>query len=227
VIIGPSNAQRRDLEDELAEEIALCRRCSSALVVHGAVHDGAPWARLVDHADLVDANVLVVGNSDTGRMTRLLFGSTGAHLLRTARHPVVVVREPTPVQEACVATGYAPVVAAVDDCATSTRVLEFAFDVAERRGAGVLVVYAGAGSAAVARNLPLAAFRMQLAGVRRQHPEVGFRVETAADHMARTVLGHSTEARLVVVGDRKARSLARFLSRSILHRARCSVAVLS
>jgi len=143
MVVGPDEGLRRRMEYELLDEVDECRCRNPGLEVRGAMHDGPPCTRLAEHADLVGANVLVVGGSDRGILSRLVFGSTGAGLLRTTRRTVVVVRGLTPVQEAGVVTGSAPVVAAVDDPATSARVLEFASDMADRWDAPLTVVHAG------------------------------------------------------------------------------------
>jgi nucleotide-binding universal stress UspA family protein len=233
-LIGPDLVRRRHLEDELVAEIEACRKLVPGLAVHGAVHDGAPCFRLAEHTDMVGADIVVVGSSGTGQMSRLLFGSTGSDLLNATRRTVVVVREPTPVQEACVATGYAPVVVAVDDVATAGRVLGFAFGMADRWGAPVLVVHADLRSdeaPGTHRDVPFAVVRQHLAGLGRRHPEVSVCTETVVDNPARRVLEHTTEARLVVVGDRRlgamARALTGAISRPVLHRASCPVAVVS
>jgi nucleotide-binding universal stress UspA family protein len=229
VMLGPDGAQRRQLEDELAAEIDRCRAHASDLEVHGVVHDGPPCSRLAEHAELVGANVLVVGDSGTGPASRFLHGVTGVELLHTTRRTVVVAREPTPVQEACVVTGYAPVVAAVDDAETAGSVLAFAFGAARRWGASVLVVHVDLAGAD--RTVPPAVLGDHLAALDRTYRDVPVRVETVTDHPARAVLDRASEARLVVAGDRRQsavqRVLAGSISRAVLRRSPSPVAVVS
>lgn len=226
VLVGPDETQRRHLEEELVGAVDLCRRHNPGLEVHAAMHDGPPCSRLAEHADLVDADVLAVGSSDVGPLARLVFGSRSSGLLRATRRTVVVVREPTPVQEACMATGYAPVVAVVDDVATGARVLEFAFEAAAHRDSTVLVVHAD--SPGVDQAVPLNVLRGQLDALCGRHPGVAVSAETV-DYPARTVLDHSADARLVVVGDRRLGALRRLMagavSHTVLRHAACSVAV--
>lgn len=228
VILGPDGAQRRQLEDELAAEIDMCRAQAADLEVYGVVHDGSPCSRLAEHAELVGANVLVVGDSGAGPASRFLHGVTGIELLHTTRRTVVVAREPTPVQEACVVTGYAPVVAAVDDAETAGSVLAFALGTARHWAAPVLVVHADVTGA---EAVPPAVLGDHLAALNRAHGDVPVRVERVTAHPARAVLDRASEARLVVAGDRRQRAVRRVLagsiSRSLLRRSPSPVAVVS
>lgn len=232
VLTGPDECERDLIEDELVAEVDACRAAHPGLEVHAAMHDGAPYARLSEHADQVGADVLAVGCTDLGTLSRLVFGSTGAELIRTTERLVIVVRDLTPVQQAAMATGYAPVVALLDDRETSPHVLAFAFDMANRWDGSVTVVHMDprAGRAtAVDRYVPAAVLRSQLDIVRWHYPHVPARVETVMTDPTHEILDHSTDARLVVVGDRRHGVVHRLLSGSashrVLHHARCSVAV--
>ena len=145
---------------------------------------------------------------------------------------MVAVRDLTPAQQAAMATGYAPVVALLDDRETSLQVLTFAHDMANRWGASVTVVHAdpsASWSAGVDRYVPAAVLRSQLDIVHRCHPSLPVWVETVMTDLCDAVLDHSTDARLVVVGDRRRGVVHRLLAGSVghrvLHHARCSVAV--
>lgn len=228
----PDELARDLVEDQLLAEVDACRAEYPDLEVHAAMQDGAPYARLAEHADQVGADVLAVGSSDLGGVSRLVLGSTGAELIRATRRRVFVVRDLTPVQQAAMATGYAPVVALLDDREMSPRVLAFAYEMADRWGAGVLVVHAdppAARSVGVDRYVPGAVLRGQLDVAHRHYPGVPVRVETVMTEVCDTVLDHSTDARLVVVGDRRQgvfhRLLAGSVGNRVLHNARCSVAV--
>lgn len=217
VFLGANDLARRELADELVAEVTACRDRNPALEIHAVLHDGEPSACIAEHADQVGADVVVVGGSDRNPLSRLVFGSTEAGLLRTAGRPLVAVRDLTPVQEACVATGYAPVVAAVDDVATSARVLGFAFDAADRWDASVVVV----------SDVDVA--DLGLVDLRRQYPLTDVRVETGTRHPARAALAHSADARLAVVADRGLGPVRRAVTGSMCHtllrHAQCSVAV--
>jgi nucleotide-binding universal stress UspA family protein len=103
---------------------------------------------------------------------------------------------------------------------------------ASRWGAGVTAVHAyppAARSAGVGRFVPVAVLRSQLDVLRRHYPDVPVRLQTVTTDVCQMVLDHSTDARLVVVGDRGHDVVHRLLAGSVdhrvLHHARCSVAV--
>lgn len=219
VLVGPDEWERDLLVDELIAEVDACRATYPGLVVHAAVHDGAPREHLAGHADLVGADVLAVGCSGNGAVPRALLGSTGAGLVRSADRLVVVVRDETPVQQAGTATGFAPVVALLDDEATCARVLTVAFDMADRLGARVTVLHHET------RALP----HDRLDRVRRWRPRVPVGFESTAADMYQAVLDMSAEARLIVMGARRHTVVQRLLAgppgRKVPHDARCTVAV--
>jgi nucleotide-binding universal stress UspA family protein len=232
VLTGPDELARDHIEDELVAEVDACRAAYPGLEVHAAMHAGPPYARLAEHADQVGANVLAVGCSDLGAVSRVVFGSTGAELIRATSRRVVVVRDLSPVQQAAIATGYAPVVAFLDDRDTSPRVLGFAYDVANRWGAGVTVVHTqpdAGGHTGAKRSIPATVLCRQLDVLRQHYPGVPTRVETLGSDFCHVVLEHSADARLVVLGDRRQGVVHRLLAGStghrIMHHARCSVAV--
>lgn len=231
VLIGPDRHERDLIEDELTAEIDAVRDRHPAVEVHAAVHDGAPSASLAEHADRVAANVVVVGCSDPRVVPRFVHGSTGADLVRKTRHSVVVVRDLTPVQQAAMVTGYASVVAVLDDRDTSARVLAFACDMAGGWGTGVTVLRSVPGPrhpAAAERSVPAAVVRGLLDTARWRYPWVPVRVETAATDPVEAVSGLSADAAMVVVGDRRRGLVHRFLSGAVghrtLHQALCTVA---
>lgn len=232
VLTGPEEQARDLVEDQLVAEVDACRVAYPGLEVHAAMHDGPPYARLAEHADQVGADVLVVGCSDVSAVSRLVFGSTGTELIRVANRRVVVVRDLTPVQQAGIATGYAPVVALLDDRDTSPRVLGFAYDMASRWGAEVAILHvhpSTGGHAEVPRSVPASVLRRQLDVVCRHCPGVPMRVETVGTDAGDAVLDHSADARLIVLADRYQGVVHRLLAGStahrVMHHARCSVAV--
>lgn len=222
VVTQPDKRQRDFLADQLLTEMEYCLSHHPGLEVHAAMHDGVPPTFLTEYADLVRADVLAVGVSDLGPVSRMVFGSTGAALIRTTTRPVVVVRDPTPVQQAATATGYAPVVALADDQATVSRVLATAADMANRWQAGITVVHDQA-------HVPVTVMRGQLRVLRRRCSMVPVTVESVAANPLRAVLARSTDARMVVVGERRPGVVERLLrgsvSRVVMRHAESSVAI--
>lgn len=213
VSTGPDETRRQQLADELAAEVDSCRDRNPGLEVHGAVHDGSPCVRLAEHAEVVGADTLAVGASHLGPVARLLFGSTEAGLLRASRRPLIVVRDLSPVQEAYLATGYAPILAVLDDPATAQPVLRFAFTAAARRHAPLTILRA-------TPDVPV-----NVAVLRRACPGTDPEIETITDRFERTILARTEDARLVVAGHRRSSVLRRPLSHTVLHHAQCSVAL--
>ena len=72
MVTGPDECERDLIEDQLVTEVDACRSAHPGLEIHAAMHDGAPYARLAEHADQVGADVLAVGSSDVGTVSRLV-----------------------------------------------------------------------------------------------------------------------------------------------------------
>lgn len=213
----------RRVEEQVAVAMAEIRARMPGVDVHAEVLEGRAPVRLAAHADLVGADLVVVGASEQGSLARLLLGVTALELVGGTERPVVAVRDLTPVQEAAALVGQPGVVAMADDLATSAPVLELAFDVAARTGSDLMVVCPATAVPGRIEADP------HLAGYRERYPGVGVAVETATDNPARVVLERAECARLLVVGDRRQGPVRRLLSGSVshtvLHRAACSVAV--
>jgi len=57
---------------------------------------GAPERRLLDFADEVEADLLVLGTTRRTALASAMLGTTAGHVIRGSRTPVLVVREPLP-----------------------------------------------------------------------------------------------------------------------------------
>jgi nucleotide-binding universal stress UspA family protein len=86
---GGHEAIRAELEHAWTEPV---RRC--AIPVRTEVRDGNPVQVLLDVADEVDANVIVVGSRGFGGFPNLLLGSTSTQLAQHSRRPVLIVPAP-------------------------------------------------------------------------------------------------------------------------------------
>ena len=60
------------------------------------LREGTPVTSLLELADEVDADLLVVGSRGVGGFPGLLLGSTSTQVAQHARRPVVIVPEPSP-----------------------------------------------------------------------------------------------------------------------------------
>ena len=80
------------------------------------VEEGIPWREVLRVADVSDADVIVMGAHSRGALDQALFGSTANHVVRAARCPVLIVKEPAgrePVGKEASATGVTALLASV------------------------------------------------------------------------------------------------------------------
>ena len=70
---------------QLADEMGL--RAGSRLLV------GEPVKKIVEYADSIDADLIVVGSRGHGAISSALLGSVSRGILHAARRPVLIVRE--------------------------------------------------------------------------------------------------------------------------------------
>lgn len=183
-----------------------------------------------------EAAMLVVGARGHGGYTGLLMGSVSQHAARQAHCPVVTVRRPAKEDASRVVVG-------VDHSEGAQDALELACRLASAQGAPVTAIHAwrapslhGAG---VALPMPADTGRAiaheeqrlaeQLAPWRRKYPDLRIAAEVVPGHAGPVLTDASEQAGLVVVGRRGLGAFAGMLlgsvSQSVLHHARCPVAV--
>jgi nucleotide-binding universal stress UspA family protein len=200
--------------------------------VRPEVLDGLPAAVLVQLS--AQAACVVVGAGGHGELMGRLLGSVSQHVVRHASSPVVVVREGGEED--------GPVVVGVDGSAPSLRALEFALHEAGQRGARVEVIYVpqhpyawagaeGAVAVEVLRSFEEKDARMLalIAEVASEHSGVETSARVVEGWPSRVLPKASKAASLVVVGHRGVGGLEGLLlgsvTNAVLHRSRCSVAV--
>ncbi|SDT44884.1 universal stress protein [Actinoplanes derwentensis] len=208
-----------------------------ALEAAGASHPGVRLCTRVEHGTAAvalaqrsaDAALVVVGGPRHSMM-RALLGSTSASVSAHARCPVVVVRgEPRDTD---------PVVAGVDDSPASGLVLGFAFEQAAMRGVPLRAVHAwpvpaGRDLLCDVNLAAVAAERDRLRSVvdswRRRFPQTPVTSEILIGGPGEVLAEAAAGAQLVVAGARVRRALRVALrpsiGRHLLHRARCSIAL--
>jgi nucleotide-binding universal stress UspA family protein len=192
----------------------------------------APAPALLHRAE--EAALVVLGSRGLGGCAALLVGSVSQAVAGHAACPVVVVR-PRPHHRRS-----APrVVVGVDGSEVSTPAVDFAFETAARRGAGLTAVLAmspprtarrrhkdPAGSLA---DDPLRLLTKALDEAWRRWPNVPVTLKLASTRPSDALVAESTGADLVVVGSRGRGglrgSLLGSVSQVVVHDARCPVAV--
>lgn len=182
---------------------------------------------------LIDASAqavtVVVGARGHGLLSGVVLGSVSQHVTRHASCPVVVARAP-----------YHPdadrVVVGVDGSTGSRKALDFAFEHASRKASPVVAVHAwrnsfGRNSDGLMEEIRAAERILSeaLAGFGDQYPDVKVTTEAVPVAPQRALAEASRWAGLVVVGSRGLGAFAGLLlgsvSQSVLHHARCTVAV--
>jgi nucleotide-binding universal stress UspA family protein len=194
------------------------------------VVDTAPSALV---AASEEADLLVVGARGRGGFAELLLGSVGLHSAARAHCPVMTVRQSR--TEALAEPHQPEILLGVNARAPDEAALRFAFETAQRRGAGLRAVHAypppgplGAEDDEQAED-ECALLEEALAICRKQYPDVDLRAQTVAADPACVLVHAASSAELVVIGRREpAGSLHPRLghvAHVVLHHAPCTVAV--
>lgn len=228
-----TDAGREQARELLAERAGAVRAEQPGLVVEEELADGAPARMLVERGR--GAVLTVLGQRGQGGLSGLLLGSVGAQVATHAAGPVVVVPDE--------AVGTGPVVVGVDGSPLSEAAIGFAFEEASWRRAGLVAVHAwmAPGSGVQHDRIPRfydldevveeerRTLSESLSGWRAKYPDVPVRPVLAHGTPVSQLLDESAGARLLVVGSRGRGGFTGLLlgstSRSLLHRARCPVAV--
>jgi nucleotide-binding universal stress UspA family protein len=184
------------------------------------------------------ADTVVVGAHGTGALAEVLLGSTSLQLAAYASCPVVVVREPPTGQ-----VGPRRVVVGVDGSDLSTEATGYAFEQASARGRGLTVLHAWnanvytSGVALSALMEPWGELVAEqelitteaIARWAEKFPNVHVRTHVMQGRPADVLVDASEGAELVVVCSRGRGGFRGLLlgsvSRNVLHRAHCPVAV--
>jgi len=218
---------------QLAEAVAVAEetdgvRASQELTV------GFPVPVLLEASER--AQLVVLGDRGHGGVSGLLVGSVATAMASRAACPVVLVRnDDLPADDRT-----RPVVVGVDGSPMSEGALAFGFAVASERGVPLVVVHAwqdlyidsltGAAldwDAIETEEHEVLAER--LAGWGQKYPDVPVQRRVVWEGPAPTLIAESEGAQLVVVGSRGRGAAMSLLlgsvSHALLHRARCSVAV--
>jgi nucleotide-binding universal stress UspA family protein len=224
------------LQEAAQERAAEARQAHPGLDVGVKVALGSPASVLVEAS--ANADIVVVGSRGMGGFRGLLVGSVGVQVASNSACPAVVVRKaPSPTAST--------VVVGVDGSELSLAALDFAFDVADRRGWRVLAVHAWEIPAYDVLAAPSGpppidvedlaaseerAFAESLAGLRELHPGVVIEEHVVKGQSVRAILDACDDPALIVLGTRgRGEFLGAMLgsvSQGVLHRAKVPVAVI-
>lgn len=91
----PAQSHRGELERAFEQEWCAVAR-NSGLKWQALLTDGEPVSVLLDAADRLDADLIVVGHRGTGDRDSLLLGSTSHRVAEQARQPVAIVHARQP-----------------------------------------------------------------------------------------------------------------------------------
>jgi nucleotide-binding universal stress UspA family protein len=234
VLLAEANALKRATEvvDDAVEDV---RRRARGLDVRTETVSGGASAALLEAARPGD--LVVVGNRGHSELAAALTGSTCQQVAMHARASVAVIRPQMRAQAGPVVVGY-------DGSGTAEAVLLAAFDQAEARVSGLVVVRAfrpsappwppGAPSptvfnASTARAALTADLEQLVAPLVDKYPRVKVDLRVAGGDPAQLLVEASRTARLVVVGSRGHGGFAGLLLGSVglhlLHHAQCPVLI--
>jgi nucleotide-binding universal stress UspA family protein len=218
---------RAAAEELLAAAADRARTVAPDVPITTVLEVGAPVPALLATAQ--DAELLVIGSRRLDPVTGLIVGSVGVELAASAACPVVVVNDGT-------AASGTPrrIVVGIDGFdhehgpVQAAAVLDFAFDAAERRAAGLVVVHATSrcGHSGVEEEAMWTAISTRA----DKHPNLAVELVAEPSSPATALLTHAAGADLLVLGAHGWGGLAGILhgsvSRQALWRAPCPVAVI-
>ena len=219
-------------EQQVAEHADRLRSAWPGLEITTCVRTSSPTVLLLQEAR--NAELLVVGARGDGGFPALTIGSVGAQVAAHALCPVLVARPGAGRMD--------PVVVGVDGSASCERAIAFAYDEADARGVPLIALHtylpwAYDADAEVAADVAEAAggaaehalVSEALAGWREKYPDVETRTVVRLQHPATGLVDAGAGAQLLVVGSRGLGGFRGLLlgsvSRSVLHHASCSVAI--
>lgn len=215
----------------LNETARLARGRRPELVITTTLAMMSAEQTLREHAET--AYEIVVGHRGAGGFARMLLGSTGLHVAGRVPGPLVIVRGETDQVQGEVVVG-------IDPDAECGPTLDYAFEAAALRRAGLRVVHgwrppalAGTGYAfdvVDAENAIRAEIERVMGTRPERFPHVEVSTDIVHDHPVHALATASSRADLVVVGARDRRGLGALrlgsVSHGAVHHADCPVAII-
>ncbi|MBM2616324.1 universal stress protein [Actinoplanes sp. LDG1-06] len=227
-VILPEEQIRHGIDDALTKALASAAETHPEVTVTATTVDAGAALTLIDRS--TGADLIVVGSHGYSAVSGLL-GSVSVAVSAHARCPVVVVRGRP--------DAHGPVVAGIDESASSHAVLAFAFDHAAAHGQKLRVIRAWPPVVGMWDATPFSAGRVRagarrsfdelVAGWREKYPQVHVVTHAVVEHPAAMLTDESRTAGLLVVGTHGRGSLRGLLlgsvSQHLLRHATCPVVV--
>ncbi|GAA2287341.1 universal stress protein [Nonomuraea roseoviolacea subsp. roseoviolacea] len=232
--VGWEVEAEKTAREQLEQAAAQTRSCRPHLDVTSEIALDRAEDALVHAAE--GAQLLVVGSRGRGGFTELLLGSVSRHVAARSPCPVAVFRRPT-------TGGHRMVVVGVSGQPGQESLLEFAFQEAALRGAGLRAVHAwthpgriepwtvgsGVYDAETAGQEEEVLLAEILGGWRGRFPDVELVQQVVREHPAKALAEASAEADVVVVGASHGATRALLglgsTAHAVLHHARAPVIV--
>ncbi len=213
--------QGREILDDALKTVEASTKQAGPINVNTESMTGSPVSTLVDLSK--NAEMVVVGGRDLGRLDRLLLGSVTTGLVHHAHCPVAVIHDKEPPIQLHPSKG--PVVVGIDGSPASESATAIAFDEASRRGAELIALHACNDTTAAFQfgDFDWSAVKSQraellserLAGWQERYPDVLVRRMVAFNGPARELIEQSESAQLVVVGSHGRGGFARMVLGSV------------
>jgi len=203
-----SDLLRDERDHALASAASVAGATAPGLLIDSDQLTGAPALAVTEAGN--GAAMLVVGSRGVGAFTAMLLGSVSRYAALHASCPVVVIPDETWAAHKLTGVGVA-------DPEGSPAALDFAFEEAARRQAGVLAVYAwhtpefdisraGRAPAGPAADVLQDAAAQNLDALlntwREKYPDVQVSHDVVHGHPGRALVGVSARADMVVIGRR-------------------------
>ncbi|BDE14843.1 MULTISPECIES: universal stress protein [Mycobacterium] len=215
----------------LEEAVKLAREsASSPIEITSEVKVSPPVPTMVELSE--EAELVVVGSNGRGLVGRVLLGSVSSGVLRSAKSPVVVVRDDAP------AVGEdAPVVVGIDGSEASELATAIAFDEASRRGVDLKAVHAWSDAEVLDfTGIDWEALQTEaeqilaerLAGWQERYPDVTVHRIVVRDRPAQELIEQAKSAQLLVVGSHGRGAIGKLLgsvSNAVVHSVHTPVIV--
>lgn len=202
-----------------AEEIA------PGLLIDTDMLTGAPADAITQAGS--GAQLLVVGARGLSGFAALILGSVSRHVAAHAPCPAILVRADGRAEAGADANDASgEIVVGVRDMREATEAVEFAFEEAALRGAGLVVVHSEHGNDG--GQDATAALAEALSGWRDKYPAVAVRSETLRGHAGQALAEYTGRAALVVIGrhgESGGRHAIGSVPHTVLNHARGPVAV--